>query len=342
VRCVLVSGATGFVGSAIVRQLVRRGDEVHAIVRPTADRSSCSSDVHWHVGDLVDGASLQGALQAFRDRATAVGASTAVVHAAAVISYRTGDRELQESVNVEGTRLLLDASRQAGIGRFVHVSSVVTVGFARTRRDVLDESSEFNGAALGNDYIDTKRAAEELALASNGALEVVVVNPGAVFGPGADGASRMPNTAQFVATVAATPVIGLVAPPGGLSVVGVEDVAHGIVLALDRGRPGRRYLLTESNRPLVDLYRDVFALSGRGRTLGVAPGPVWSFVCAAAAAVDRVHRLEFATPQALRLLRAHFRCSSARARSELGWSPRPFGEVLVATLDWLRDAGLHD
>jgi len=211
------------------------------------------------------------------------------------------------------------------------VSSVVAVGPAAGAEDELDEDSAFDGDRLRCDYVDTKREAERLALAAAGDLEVVVVNPGAVFGP----ARSLSNTSHFLETLIERPWTGLVAPPGSMSCVGVSDVARGIVSALRAGRSGRRYLLTECNLRLDELYRRVLAACGRPPRVLRVPPPAWRAVVAASRVVDRIRPASLATPQSLGLLGAHFRFSSRRAHAELGWSPAPFDEVLARTLDWL-------
>ncbi len=330
---VIVSGATGFVGSALVRVLQENGDEVHAIVRASSDRGLAGGgEVRWHTGDMSDSASLDRAAEAARERADELGVACLAVHGAAVISYRTGDRELQQRVNVEGTRAFLAACRKVGVTRVVHVSSVVAVGVAESATSVVDEQAVYNAELGACDYTDTKREAELIALSDHGDMNVVVVNPGAIYGP----ARVLSNTSRFLETLRLHPAVGRVAPPGSLSCVGVSDVADGILLALQKGVAGRRYLLTESNLRLSELYERVASFHGQRRQTRVVPPFLWRMFVAASRGLDRVKSAEFATPQALNLLGTHFRFSSDRARSELGWRPTPFAEVLQETLVWLK------
>ena len=326
---VLVTGATGFVGSTLARLLAEEGREVHALARAGSDRGPLEDlPLTWHAGDLEDAPSIERAV-------AAAGAGAAVVHSAAVISYRTADRALQERVNVGGTRAVLDACRRAGAGRVVHVSSVVAVGTAPDARGALDEDADWNGASMRCAYADTKRAAEELALGAADELDVVAVLPGAIFGP-----SPVPsNTTRFLQRIAAG-ALGPAAPPGSLSVVGVDDAARGIRAALDRGRRGRRYLLTDENLTHRELFERAAAELGSSAPRLTLPRPLWSLVVGGCALVDRLRPLELATPQALRLLGLHFRYDSGRARRELGWSPRPFAEILRETVAWMRGRGL--
>ncbi len=327
---VLVTGATGFLGAPLVRALARAGREVHALARPSSERAPLAGlDVVWHAGALEEPASLARALAAASARGPAD-----VVHSAALISYATADVERSWRVNVEGTRALLDAARAAGVRRFLHVSSVVAVGHAPDATAALDEDAPFNGGGLGVAYVTTKRAAEELALAAADALDVVVVNPGAIFGPSA----RPTNTIRFLRRLAAGR-LGPLAPPGSLGVVGVDDVVDGCLRALERGARGRRFVLVESNWSLCALFAQAAAELGARAPRRSVPRAAWGAVVAAAALADRVRPLALATPQALRLLGLHFRFDAARARAELGWSPRPFAPVLAGAIEAARAHG---
>jgi dihydroflavonol-4-reductase len=324
---VFLTGATGFVGGELARRLLARGHAVHALARAGADRSGLAGhDVVWHTGDLLERAALERGLDA-------AGAQAWVAHVAAVISYRTRDADLQRRVNVEGTRALLEACRRRGVARVLHMSSVVTVADSPDGRE-RDEDAEFDGARLCVDYVDTKRAAEELALAAARELDLVVVNPGAIFGANLRGG----NTVRFLRKLAAGR-IGPFAPPGTLSVVGVRDVAEGSILALERGARGRRYLLVESARPTLEVFALAARLLGVRAPRAALPRPLWELAVAAARLADRVRPAELMTPQTLRMLGVHYRLSGARARRELGWSPAPFESVLRATIDDLRAAG---
>jgi nucleoside-diphosphate-sugar epimerase len=325
---VLVTGATGFVGTELVPRLVAGGWEVHALARASSDRSPLDGvRVTWHTGDVTDADAVRRAL-------AAAGPDAAVVHGAALISYRTRDREEQQRVNLGGTAHVVDACRAEGARRLLLVSSVVAVGHSPDARSVLDEDAVWNGADSGCDYMITKRRAEELALAAADELDVLAVNPGAIFG-GAHGRS---NTTTFLKRIAAGRA-GPAAPPGSLSAVGLRDVAGGIVLALERGVRGRRYLLTERNATHAELFELVASAVGARAPRRTAPRPLWSAVVGAASLADRVRPLELATPQALRLLGLHFRFDSSRARTELGWEPEPFEEVLARSAAELRGDG---
>jgi len=329
-RPALVTGGTGFLGAALARRLDALGHPVHVLARPSADRAILAGlDVRWHDGDLEDAASVERAVAAV----CAAGQRPWIVHSGAVISYRTRDAELQQRVNVGGTRAVLDACRRHPVGRVLQVSSVVAVGHARGG-ETLDEEAPFNGAELRCDYVDTKRAAEELALAAADDLDLVVVNPGAIFGPNPRGG----NTVRFLRKLAEGR-LGPLAPPGSLGVVGVDDVAEGCRLALERGARGRRYLLVESNHRMLDLFQlgaRLMDVQGPRRSV---PTPLWRALVAGLAVADALRPTDLLTPQTLRLLGVHYRFDARRAREELGWTPRPFEDVLRETIAFLRDRG---
>lgn len=325
---VLVTGGTGFLGSAITRRLAARGDEVHVLARASSDRSVLDGvAVTWHAGDLTDDASVRAAVRAAAARAAMLGRSAQVVHCGALISYKTADRARQVAANVEGTRSVLAAAAAERIARVLHVSSVVAVGHGRDA-GTLDEATEWNNGPLGVDYATTKRQAEELALAAARAgFDVVVVNPGAIFG--AWGGHS--NTARFL-RLAAAGKGPLVAPPGSLGVLGIDDTADGCVLALDRGRRGERYILVESWIRSADLLRLVARITGGRNPLVTLPKASWPLVLAASRLIDRVSPLEGTPPQALAMLAVELRFDARKARAELGWQPAPFEDVLRATV----------
>jgi dihydroflavonol-4-reductase len=329
-RAVFLTGASGFLGGHLARSFARDGWRVHALVREGSKLADLeAAGVVFHRGDLRERAAVARAVA----DVCAIEPEPAIVHCAAVISYRTRDAALQRAVNVEGTRHVLEACRSARVGRLVHVSSVVAVGHAPSTDVLLDEDAPFNGAELDVDYVTTKREAEELALAAAD-LDVVAINPGAIFGPGGAGA----NTLRFLNQVARGK-LAFFAPPGSIAPVAVEDVVRGARLALARGRRGRRYLLVDSARSLFECFQVAARELGVAPVRRRAPMAVWAALGAGAALVDRVRALDLMTPQAIRMLGRHFVYDARRAREELGWTSEPFESVLARTIAWAREHG---
>ena len=343
-RFALVTGATGFLGSQLVPGLVARGVRVLAFARAGSRREHLdASRVEWLEGDLAAPESIGRACGHALDAALAEGAVLDVVHAGALISYRRRDAERAHAVNVEGTRALLtaltraaeDPRTAAALGRLCHVSSVVAVGWSPRSGAVLDERAAFPGHGLRCHYVDTKRASEELVLAASDRLDVVVVNPGAIFGV----APVRSNTRRMLEELLRRGGVPL-APPGSLAAVGLEDVAEGTLLALERGARGERYLLTESTWSHVDLQRVAAARLGVRPPRGRVPRLLWSGLEHGLRVVDRVRPAHELTPTAMRHLGVHYGLSSERARVALGWAPRPFEAVLDAVCaDVLRASG---
>jgi dihydroflavonol-4-reductase len=233
---VYVSGATGFVGGHVARELREQG-----------------ADVRDERIDLLDAPALERALEGCE----------AVVHVAALYSYDSPEPEF-ERVNVEGTRTLLDAAARAGARRFLFTSTAGTCGPVPGR--VATERDEPPAWELTVPYKRTKLAAEQLALTAG----AVVVNPTTPVG---DGDRKPTPTGRMIEGVATGRIRGYVATTG-LNVVDVRDVARGHALALEHGVRGERYLLGGVNLPLEELFAAIADLAGRARPSIRVPYPV--------------------------------------------------------------------
>lgn len=233
---IYVSGATGFVGSHVARELREQGAEVR-------DERI----------DLLDRTGLERALEG----------CDAVVHVAALYSYDAPESEL-ERVNVEGTRTILGAAREKGVRRFLFTSTAGTCGPVPGR--VATEEDGPPDWELSVPYKRTKLESERLALAAG----AVVVNPTTPVG---DGDAKPTPTGRMIEGVATGRIRGFVATTG-LNVVDVRDVARGHALALERGEPRERYLLGGTNLPLEELFAVIAGLAGRARPRFRVPYPV--------------------------------------------------------------------
>ena len=280
-----VTGASGFVGAHVARELTERGATV--------------SDERV---ELLDRRALE---RAFED-------CDAVVHVAALYSY-DADPRLVERVNVEGTWNVLDACARADVRRLVFTSTAGTCGPVPGREATEEDAPpEWE---LSVPYKRTKLAAERLVLgAAPERVEAVVVNPTAPVG---DGDRKPTPTGRMIRSVARGSIRGYVATTG-LNVVDVRDVARGHALALERGKPGERYLLGGVNLPLRDLFAAIARIAGRPRPRVRVP-----YALAAGAA-----RLGVANRHEVRLARLPMYFSSAKAENALGYRPGPVAPAL--------------
>ncbi|HEX8387257.1 MAG TPA: NAD-dependent epimerase/dehydratase family protein, partial [Rubricoccaceae bacterium] len=269
-RPVLVTGATGLVGSAVVRHLLADGVPVR-VLRRASSRLDLLGATATHVehaeGDVTD-------VEAVRE---AVRGVAAVFHVAGVVALGAAARARVWAVNARGTAHVVDAALAEGVRGFVHTSSIAALGRPETPGGVLDETAVWTRSRANTAYAESKRAGEREVLrgAAEG-MHTVVVNPALVFGPG----RTDEGTGALVERLRRGRVPA--APPGGTAVVDVEDVAAGLVAAWQRGRSGERYVLAGESLLWTDL------LATLARALGVAAptrvAPAWALWAAGALA----------------------------------------------------------
>jgi len=321
----LVTGATGFVGSAVVRRLLAAEHHVRVLVRPASDRQNVEGlDVEVVEGDLTDANSLRAALEGCRY----------LFHVAAL--YRLWHPRPAEiyRANVEGTRHVLEQALAAGVERVVYTSSVATLG-SRADGQPADEDTPVTIDDMIGHYKRSKFLAEREALrfVREEGLPVVVVNPAAPVGPRD---IKPTPTGRMIQDAAAGRMPAYV--DTGLDVVHVDDVAEGHVLALRRGRVGERYVLGGENMTLAAILGEVARITG-GRPPAIRLSPSWLLPAAHLAqgwARLRGGREPRLTVDGLRLARKTMFFSSAKARRDLGYAPRPAHDALEDAVAWFR------
>ncbi len=312
----LVTGASGFIGGHVVAALLDDGAEVRAFDRHPLPDDALADAVEFVPGSILDADAVR----------RAVDGCDAVFHLAAVYSYARADAALMRAVNVDGTRTVLDAALRGPRRRIVHTSSCATCGPTRGR--AADERDLPPASELDVPYKRTKLEGERLALAAaRDGAEVIVVNPTVPVGPGD---LRPTPTGKMVADVAGGRARGYLAR-SALNVVAVQDVARGHLLALERGRPGERYLLGGDNLAIGE----VFAVVARAAGLSAPRLPVpWTAAYAAARLADAALRPFGREPQLLaldevRAGRLPHLFHDAKARRELGYASRPAADALA-------------
>jgi dihydroflavonol-4-reductase len=323
----LITGASGFVGAAVVRQLLQAGHEVRALVRPTSTRTNLARlPVEIARGDLRDASSVRRAMAGIRF----------VFHVAA--DYRLWARRPQEIVetNVEGTRALMEAALHAGVERIVYTSSVATLK-ARPDGAPSNETLPLDPAAAVGAYKYSKVVAERLveAMVAEHKLPAVIVNPSTPIGPRD---VRPTPTGRIIVEAAAGRMPAYV--DTGLNLVHVDDVAIGHLLALDKGRIGERYILGGQDVLLGDMLREIARQTGRSPPkLRLPRRAIFPLAYAAEAMAYFTNREPFVTTTGLRLAKDRMFFTSLKAERELGYTARPYSEAIAEAVVWFRAHG---
>jgi dihydroflavonol-4-reductase len=322
-----VTGATGFLGSHVARQLQTNGADLRLLVR-TSSQTGNIDDLQAErvLGDLRDGESLKRGMDGCEF----------VFHVAA--DYRlwaVNGQELYQS-NVDGTRNILQAARDSGVRRVVYTSSVATMGFGDNGH-LTDEDGPVALSNMIGDYKRSKFMAEQLVIeAARGAQDVVMVNPTTPIG---ERDIKPTPTGQIVVDFLKRKFPAYV--DTGLNLVDVKDCAEGHLLAMEKAKPGERYILGAENLTLKQILDKLAAITG-------LPSPSIRLPYAIAYATGVVDTLitgkmlkrePRVTLDSVRMGRKKMFVTSAKAERELGWSPGPVDGALRRAVDWFRAHG---
>ena len=326
----LLTGATGFVGSAVARALIGAGFPVRALVRPGSPR--------FHLGD-VDLEFIEGDLRDAQSVSRAVKGARYAFHVAA--DYRLWARDPHEifAANVDGTRNIMQAALRAGVERVVHTSSVATLGL-RPDGTAADESNPLSEAQGIGAYKRSKIAAERLveAMIAREGLPAVIVNPSTPVGPRD---VKPTPTGRIIVEAACGRIPGFV--DTGLNLVHVDDVAAGHLAALEHGVVGERYILGGANVTFADMLADIARLVGRKPPrLRIPRAAVMPIAYAAEALARFTGREPFATVDGVRMAKHRMFFTAAKAERDLGHRPRPYMAGLEDAIHWFRENGYLD
>ena len=322
----LVTGATGFLGSAVARALLDRGEVVRVLVRRESDRRNIDGlDVELAEGNLNDPQSLRNAVKGCR----------VLYHAAA--DYRLWVKDPKElyDTNVAGTRALLRSASEAGVERIVYTSSVATLGREPSGRPA-DEQTPVTIDDMTGHYKRSKFLAEEDVnrLVRDEKIPVVIVNPSTIIGPRD---IRPTPTGRMVEEAARGKIPAFV--DTGLNVVHVDDVAIGHVQAYEHGKVGERYVLGGDDMMLREILAEIASLVGRRppriRLPRAAVLPV-AYVAEFAARIRGSAVEPLITVDGIKMSKSLMFFSSQKAKKAIGYSPRPGREALADAVKWLR------
>jgi dihydroflavonol-4-reductase len=322
-----VTGGTGFVGSAVIRKLFAEGHQVRALVRTgTNTRMLDGLPVERVSGDLCDVSTLQKAMTGCEW----------VFHVAALYAYwgYTWDDFYQS--NVEGTRRVLEAASRSGVQRIVHTSSIASLGIPRDGTPGTEDTPVTLKDML-SDYKRSKFLAEEVVreFVAKG-LPVVTVNPAAPVGVGDH---KPTQTGKMIVDFLNGKMPAYV--DTGLTIVDVDDVAEGHMLAMGKGKVGERYILGGENLSLKQVLDLLSEVSGRPEVRARIPRAValgWAYLDTGLARLNPKH-IPAATPDAVRVSSKKEYFSSAKAIRDLGYSFIPARDALQKAVEWYRTNG---
>ncbi|MBV6632451.1 MAG: NAD-dependent epimerase/dehydratase family protein [Alphaproteobacteria bacterium] len=324
----LVTGATGFVGAAVLRALIARGDQVRVLRRAESPSANLAGlEVETAIGDLNDPDSLKQAITGCSD----------LFHVAADYRLWARNPSTLYRTNVDGTEALMRAAMAVGVGRIVYTSSVATLGNPGDGRPG-DEETPVTEADMTGDYKRSKFLAEQVvrAMVAEDGLPAVIVNPSTPIGPRD---IKPTPTGKMVLDAAAGRMPAYV--DTGLNVVHVEDVAAGHLLAHEKGEIGRHYVLGGTDMGLGDIFAAIAELTGRPAPKFCLPiGPLMPV----AAMMEMIAKLPggpepMMTRDSLKMARKKMFFSSARAARELGYQPRPAIDAFKDAIAWFQETG---
>ena len=320
----LLTGANGFVGSALARELLEQGRQVRVLVRPDSDRRNLEQlDLEPVEGDLTDTASLQQAVKGCSD----------LFHVAADYRLWIPDPERMYRTNVDGTRDLLRAAADAGVDRIVYTSSVATLGINRDRTPA-DETTPVSLADMVGHYKRSKFLAEQAVreLFEEQGLPVVIVNPSTPIGPRD---VKPTPTGRIIVDTLRKKMPAYV--DTGLNIAHVDDVARGHLLAFERGEPGRRYILGGENlslQTILGIICDYAALTPP--RVRLPHNAIYPFAWLAEQWAQVSGKEPFATVDGVKMAQKFMYFSSTRAQRELGYTSRPARHAIEDAVDWFR------
>lgn len=320
-----VSGATGFVGSNLVRELHRQGWEISVLARASASLDDIRDvPIHIQIGDIGDANSVLKAMPLRPD---------AVFHVAASTNVWSGNNDEQDRINIGGTRNMIEAAVKREAGRMIHTSSFTTWGFQDT---ILTEHSQRTNATDWINYVRTKYVAENLVkeAVAQGRMDAVILSPTHILGPG-----DRHNWSKMVRMVQHESLPGV--PPGGGPFADVREVAKAHVVAFHKGEKGETYLLGGEDVSFLEVIQIVGEILDKPVPRRATPG--WLLKGGArmktllAAIINREPDI---TPESAVMIIQHMHCDCSRAQRELDYRFTPIRPLLQDTIDWLWKAGM--
>ena len=319
---ILVTGPTGHIGNVLVRELVKRGEKVRALVLPKDDLTPLVGlDVDLVLGDILDPESLKRAFRSITD----------VYHLAGMISIMPGHNKMVHRVNVEGTQNIIQAAKQAGVNRMVYTSSIHAL--KRVPHGItIDENIPFDPQHAISDYDQSKAQASLAVLeAVRKGLNAVIACPTGVIGPHDYKGSEMGQVIKDY--MEDRPAFYI---EGAYDFVDVRDVAQGLILAQEKGKTGETYILSGEHITVKRLLEMVWGVTGKRFMQAKIPTVLADFVANFTPSYYRLfNKKPRITPYSLETLKSNAVITHKKASRELGYAPRSLKESIIDTVHWL-------
>ena len=323
---VLVTGATGFLGTHLCRRLVADGHTITILRRASSNTDALRNlPVRYEIGEITDAACVNRATKG----------QEVVIHAAACMQRKNNSRDIFYAVNVAGTRNVVQACRRYQVRRLLHVSSVAAIGIPDKPLEPATEDFCFNLDRSGLHYHISKHQAEA-AVAEGIAqgLDAVIVNPTGLSGP----SGPLFRGSEIIRIVLGARILRY--PSGGVCVVHVEDVVDGLIAALDRGLCGNRYILGAENLTFLQMMERTAATLGVKRIYIPIPVAVTKAIAIVAQWCSTVRLSGFSAAYAKYYCASRFSYyDSSKARHALGFRPRSFDAILEESMQYVKVHG---
>jgi dihydroflavonol-4-reductase len=316
----LVTGATGHIGNVLVRQLLKRGESVRALVPCGESRAPLAGlEVETLEGDVLDASAVRESMRGIRG----------IFHLAGVISILPGADPVMRRVNIDGTKNVLEAAQQMNVSKLIYTSSIHAI--QRLENGVIDESLPYDPRNPYGEYDRSKAEATlEVQKAAQAGLEAVIACPTGVIGPFDFRGSMMGEVIRSAAECKPTPYVD-----GAYDFVDVRDVAGGLIAAAERGRRGESYILSGHQISVRRLLETVRAITGHRFLQLKIPFNLARFAARFTAIYYRLARI---TPRftlySLEVLQSNSNISHNKAKRELGYQPRPAHDSIAAAVRW--------
>ncbi|MCB0415216.1 MAG: NAD-dependent epimerase/dehydratase family protein [Bdellovibrionales bacterium] len=321
---ILVTGASGFVGSWITKFLIDQGHQVKVLARKNSDLSELNGlDYELSIGDVTD-------LESFNKAAKNV---NSIFHLAGVVGYAKNMRPLMEKVNVEGTQNAIEVCKQNQLSRMLYFSSVTAIGAGFNKNQILNEDSPYNVAHLNLGYFETKHRAEQLVVnaVKKGEIDAALVNPATIYGPG--DAKKGSRKTQLKVAQGRFPIYS----SGGVNIISIHDLLPATYAAWRSGAPGERYILAGENITIKELFNII------AEEAGVSPPWLYlpNFVVHALGNLgDFMEKFDKKGPltseNAWTSTMFHW-FDNSKAKKELNLKPRPAKQAIAESIQWVKE-----